>query len=333
MYENRYWGALIINSGATNYILNAVSSVASYDSSKVATFIIDQGRGGSYIYGAIRTWASGAVGALSAGVSQAVLTIQASQGSSFGALNPAVVSTPVGVTFENLHPVPFAGLEAICGLAPTFIYFAMNMHVAIVNKAHEPLRSLNIRYHDRLLALCIHVCIGSILLALWPSLTVLWLGYDMTPSTFFQFWAMSWIGMTAFGSMFMISFHVFGEAGGALMNILVYTIGGASGAGTVPQDLQSPFFLMGKALPYYNIVSVRRYILFGAGDSIGWNVGVQLIWIGATFIFAWRLVKRRDRIGQVIKVVEKRRAKCKAKHAANLAVANEIKGDSLAAKA
>jgi hypothetical protein len=51
---------------------------------------------------------------------------------------------------------------------------------------------------------------------------------------------------------------------------------------------------VGVALPYYHIVAGMRHILIGTGNSMGINVGVMLIWIGASFILAWRLIARRD---------------------------------------
>jgi Protein of unknown function (DUF3533) len=181
----------------------------------------------------------------------------------------------------------------LCSYGPVFIYFAISAHISVIMKAHAPLRDLNVHYHQRLLILCFHVCAGSILYALWPVLTILWLGYPLSATQFFTIWSFIWLGMTAFGSNFLMSYHVFGESVGAIINIIFYTIGTGSGGATVPHELQNSFFLIGKGLPYYNIVQGLRSILFNSGDTLGANVGVQLIWVLASFVLAWRLTARR----------------------------------------
>ena len=312
-----YWGALVINSGTTNRLLTAFENKTTnlYSPSGATTFIVDPSRGGKYIYATIQTWAGAAVASLSGGVSEALLTLAASEGKLLGDLAAGVISDPISFVFDSLREIPFPGVESICSFGPIVIYFVVNAHVAVVMKAHEPLKRLGIYYHHRLLALCFHASFGCIIPALWATLTVLWLGYTMSASTFFQFWAFIWLGMTAFATLFMMSFHVFGEAFGAMVNIAVYTLSVGSGGSSVPHSLQNPFWQIGDALPFYNIVTGLRRIFYYSGDGIGLNAGVMLIWIGLTFILAWRLSIRRRRVDTVVKFVREKSKKYRKRKA------------------
>lgn len=294
--HGKYWGALIIRNG-TGSALSAMlgTPTAAFDNTQYLSFVIDQGRSGTYIYLAVRIWATALVSIMSSAVTTAILSVQTSV---FGALNSEVLSNPLGVTFVNLHPVDIPGLTAVCSFTPVFIYFGISGHVSIAMKAHAPLKELNIFYRQRLLALGSHICIGSALYAFWPVFTIMWLGHVLDASTFFSVWAFLWVSMCAFGSMFMISYHVFGESAGILINIVVYTVGSASGGITVPHELQNAFFQIGRALPFHNIVVGLRYIFFGSGQSIGINVGVMLLWVFVTFFLAWRLIPRRKLAAQ-----------------------------------
>ena len=111
------------------------------------------------------------------------------------------------------------------------------------------------------------------------------------------------LGMTAFGCMFLMSYHVFGDTAGSIVNIVVYTLSTASGVASIPLALAHPFFQLGYALPFYHIVTGMRTILFNSGESLGLNVGVMLLWIAGVFVCAWRLVLRRQRVGRVVEVI------------------------------
>ena len=307
-----YWGSLVINNGTTARLLAAYqNSTSTYSSSDATTFMVDPGRGGKYMLATIQTWAGAAVAALSTGVTEVLFGTAAAQGRLIGDLAAKIVSNPIGVVFDDLVAIPFPGVETVSTFGPIVIYFVVNAHVAVVMKAHEPLKNLGIYYHHRLVALCFHASIGCIIPALWAALTVVWLGYTMPASTFFQCWAFFWLGMTAFATLFMMSFHVFGEAFGAMVNIAVYTLSVGSGGSSVPHSLQNPFWQIGDALPFYNIVSGFRRIFYYGGTDMGLNVGVMLIWIGLTFILAWRLSIRRRRVDNVVKYVRESSRKCR----------------------
>lgn len=290
--RGKFWGALVIRNGTGAALSAALAAPsAAFDNAGYLTFVLDQGKAGSYIYLAVRIWATALVSIMSSAVASAVL---AAQTSVLGALNSQVLSNPIGVVIQNLHPVDIPGLDVVCSFTPVFIYFSIIGHVSIALKAHAPLRDLNVGYRQRLVALCLHVCGGAALYAALPVCTVMWLGHELGPGPFFALWAFMWLAMCSFASMFLVSYHVFGESAGAMINITVYTVGSASGGVSIPHDLQNNFFQIGKALPFYNIVQGLRHILFGSGQSIGVNVGVLLIWTCGSFALAWELAARRE---------------------------------------
>ena len=116
----------------------------------------------------------------------------------------------------------------------------------------------------------------------------------MTTETFFQYWALLWLAMLTFGAFISALMHLFGAELGGLVNIMLFALNQASSNASLPFELQNPFFQVGYALPFNQIVTGGRYILFAVHQlDIGRCVGVLIGWTGFIFVASYRLNIRR----------------------------------------
>ena len=107
----------------------------------------------------------------------------------------------------------------------------------------------------------------------------------MTTETFFQYWALLWLAMLTFGAFTSALMHLFGAELGGLVKIMLFALNQASSNSSLPFELQNPFFQVGYALPFNQIVTGGRYILFAVYQlDIGRCVGVLIGWTGFIFI-------------------------------------------------
>jgi Protein of unknown function (DUF3533) len=121
--KGKFWGALIIKNGTTATLSKALFNTSvTYDNSQFISFTVDQGRGGTYIYSALRIWSTGLVTIISTVLAQAFLSASTAANSTLGTLNSQVISSPVGLFVNNLHPVYLPGLDAVLVWSCVYIF-------------------------------------------------------------------------------------------------------------------------------------------------------------------------------------------------------------------
>ena len=88
--------------------------------------------------------------------------------------------------------------------------------------------------------------------------------------------------MAAFGCMTAMNYHFGGQVLGPILNIIMFSLNQASSGASLPFELMPPFFQIGYALPYNQITTGSRYILWGSsvGGQFPRAVCVLLAWIG-----------------------------------------------------
>jgi hypothetical protein len=294
----------LINSDASGNLKTALHdttlSGSTYSTNPAITFITDSGRGGSYMNGLLKIFFSKYVSTYSAIVSSQLTA----SNKPFAAYNPAVLSNPVVSASIDLHPLPFPGMDGAVSGAAIALYLGMISQVLVILASHAPLVDLGVRYDHRIIAKAMHLLLGSIVLGFWPAISVVWFGYEISSSGFFAYWAFLSLGMAAFGSTTIMNYHFFGTTLGGMANIILFALNQAASTATLPLELQSPFFQIGLALPYTQIITGARHILYGSKAlNIGQSVGVLCAWVGFAFLFASRLAIRRRRFAYIGKMV------------------------------
>jgi hypothetical protein len=222
----------------------------------------------------------------------------------FSKLNGYALLNPVRQTVVDLHPLPTIGMDgAICGGAVT-LYLGMIAHVNVIFAAQRPLEEMGVKYSHRIMAQIAHLLVGTFFLAMWPALSVLWHGADLSGQKFFQLWAMFALGMTSMGSLIVLNYHTFGKEYGGVVNVIVFSLNQASATVSMPFELQHPFWRIGMGMPYYQIIVCLRVILFGS-EALPFRraIGVSFAWIGFVGLCAVRLMIRRRRFGKLAEIL------------------------------
>jgi hypothetical protein len=296
-----YFAAFVLNANATKELNHRLSTSSDYAGPAALSFIFNGARGGSYINGILRVWASGMQNYINGAVSE--MLVSAATGSSTGlaGYDITALTSPAKLEYDNLHPFPknAPGSDAAINAAATAMYLGMIAQCIIVVKSHEPLTKTHLGYAFRVLLKGIHLLIGSFVLAFAPAISMLWYGFHMPARQFFQFWAILWIGMCSFGSYMIINYHVFGFGLGSVFNILIFALNTSSNTASFPLELLPNFFRIGYGLPAAQFVIGSRYILFGS-DKPGFDraIGVLLAWIFGTTFLSLTLLYRKKRIDE-----------------------------------
>eukprot|EP01041_Mallomonas_annulata_P011787 gene11787-24701_t len=312
--NQKYWGALYIHTNASynldKLMFNTSSTaIASYNNGIGATSLIfDAGRAGSFMPLLMQLWASGLIGLSNAILTSTQFIIYSSTTSQIdlklSSFNTNTLISPIGMNIISLYTPVISGVDGSISSAAMSAYLGMAIQISIIMAAHRPLEALNVDYKQRLYLKIAHVTISAIFTALIPVISLLWYGMDLNASQFFAYWSMLALGMLAFGSFSFMNYHLFGQAIGGMCNLLLFALNQASSSSSLPLELQDDFFKLGYAMPFYQIITIGRYILHGSKLNIGQSIGVLFAWVGGVTIIAYRLQLRRERLHALAKAIK-----------------------------
>ena len=298
--DGKYWGVWIVRETASATLLASLPAASTTPNEPAIKFIYDTGRGPGYVIGLVRAYGASLVATYNVVVSSGLTAQAAAKGVPFSSYNPLTLTSPVTAQNVDLHPLPFSGIDGAISGSGIALYLGMIVQIMIVNVSHDPLRDVGVRYDHRILAKAVHFALGCFVLSFWIAVTVLWYGVPMSAHTFFSYWAFVGLGMSAFGVISAMSSHFLGALG-TIFNIILFSINQASSGGGFPIELLPPFFQLGLALPYNQIVVGGRYILYGSSvqGQFPRCVGVLSAWALFCLIGAYRLFARRRRLGHI----------------------------------
>ena len=212
-------------------------------------------------------------------------------------------ANPLPATYVNLHPgAPFVGQLATT-LGYIYLYLVAGMIVGstmvfltplgkLIHIDQKPLNSIQLFFlvgkvhHFDLL--CFRVANGffqALMISLIYSLIVLWFFGIHSGAQFIRYWMFNWLSALVFGiivSLFTINLGVIANTILTIFAILML----AGAALQISLELSPRFYRYGYGLPFFNIVSGARHLLFGAHSRFGINVGVLVIYFGIFWIFA-----------------------------------------------
>eukprot|EP00696_Hemimastix_kukwesjijk_P003476 gnl/Hemi2/1425_TR498_c0_g1_i1.p2 gnl/Hemi2/1425_TR498_c0_g1~~gnl/Hemi2/1425_TR498_c0_g1_i1.p2 ORF type:complete len:141 (+),score=38.22 gnl/Hemi2/1425_TR498_c0_g1_i1:159-581(+) len=95
-----------------------------------------------------------------------------------------------------------------------------------------------------------------------------------------QFWMFNWLITLSFGTCQAFVTYMLGPPGQLVLSLWM-VLNLSTAAASQAQELQDPFFQVGKVLPFYHCVHGARYYLFGSG-TIQADLGVLF---GYLFVF------------------------------------------------
>jgi len=308
----KYWAALVVDSEASLSLARHIndtssSSTLSYNSGKNALhFIFDQGRSGSFVPNLLRMWAGGFSTTMSSMVSSQLLQKAAILKVPLSNLNPSVLSSPISLTTSILNAPQFSGVDGSIGSTAMVLYLGTMAQIGMIRASYRPLELLGVYHEHRVVAMAIHLALASLTVSIWPVFSLLWYGLHVTATQFFAYWALLALGMAAFASFAFASQHLLGQAAGGIVSIIMFSLSQASSTSSLPLELQNPFFKIGLALPYNQIITGGRYILLNSKLDIGRAVGVLVAWVIFVSIASYRMEIRQrnlERLKEVLKCV------------------------------
>jgi hypothetical protein len=329
--DHKYFGALIIeqnSSAALNSWLH--SATGSSAPSAPIRFVYDGARGGSYINGKLRQWATVISSAMNRIISSEVVNDNAA---CLSCVNADALISPARLDFDNLHPIPSnaPGADAAVAQAATAMYLALIAATMIINASQAPLEKLGIDYKIRVAIKAAHIVISSLLLSFWPVISILWYGLHLSGNQFFQMWALLWLSMCAYSSYMIMNQHLYGQGLGTLMNIVLFTLNSSTSTASLPLEVMPRFFHIGFGLPSAQAVVGSRYILFGSDlPGLRRAIGVLIAWCVIIFLLSISLFERKRDIELVKKTISyKLSSKRIDKGESNVISASSVKEESL----
>jgi uncharacterized phage infection (PIP) family protein YhgE len=244
-----YTAALHLNAGSSDYLMSAISNKTTigYDNKQVFSYVWDEGRAGpSYQF------AFGTIGSSIASIMNTYAKIGISQqysalGKNTSDINLKTFNQPVGVFITNLHPVEKNGVQLAVGSGMMQVSLVALIMAGALLKIHTDLEGRGInKFHLSYLRIT-HRIVGSLVLSIWPPLTLLILGglETLDASQFFAWWMLLWIGMVVFGSVAHYTIEIFGFVLGFLIIIILLLLQVASSTAAVPFAAMPDFYLIG----------------------------------------------------------------------------------------
>ncbi|OAG39354.1 hypothetical protein AYO21_06370 [Fonsecaea monophora] len=337
VHEEKYWGAIIVNSNATALLRLAVESGnVSYDPFGAGQIVVNQARDiesyNQYITPVLVRLASDISFAFGREWTRSVLTNDTFAQSVYSNA-PQALSPGIGFSIFNLRPfdpptaIPAVSIGLIYLIIIAFFSFGffVPMHMRFVQQdpsnPHPPLKFTHLiiwRYISTIIAyFLLSFCYSLVSLAFQipfsrrpPHGHSDWLQTDVANNanhfghaTFVVYWMLNWLGMSALGLACESVAMVVGQPWTALW-LIFWVITNVS-TGFYALELAPGFFKWGYAWPLRQVVYASRTLLFDTRDRLGLNFGVLAAWVGigtvlfpiCCWIMRWKGMKAKRNLG------------------------------------
>lgn len=292
--DNTYWGILILHNGSAHDLQQRLtSSTYKPPSFPYYTFVYNGANDAAYLNANLRIWASTIYGAISYAISKVILSENINTVKSY---QHNVLSSMTSFAYDNLHPYPneAPALDSTINLAILILYLGMITNIGIITASHAPFRELGVKYETRMIFMTFHIAVSSLILSFFPVISLVWYGYHIDTNTFFQYWAVLWLGMCGFGSVSTMISYFFGPIYGGIISIIIFSLNSAGSSSVVNNIVQPSFYWIGLGLPYHNIITTSRYILFKSNYlAFQRSIGILIAWVGIVFIGVLTMAQRR----------------------------------------
>ncbi|OAX42269.1 hypothetical protein K503DRAFT_375112 [Rhizopogon vinicolor AM-OR11-026] len=303
LLDHRCWVAVTINPGASTNLNASINAInASYNASQAVTAYTTTGRNENIYRGSITPQVSSILTTISYTFALNFSQRLASTPNISTLLGtaPELVVQPMAFMIEDLRPfnVPVASAVDFVGLIYLLIVaFVLTTQLLVARAETGFGRRLTLR--SLILVRLLWPIILYFFVSLMFSLLSVAFGVPFDRkfghAGYVVYWMMSWCAMTALGlaleSMITILTIKFIPA-----FLILWIISNVSVA-FYPIEVLPAVFRYGFAMPFYNVSSTVRTIIFDTKNEIGLNFGVQFAWILISCvtlpIFQW-IVRRRE---------------------------------------
>ncbi|KAG2345658.1 hypothetical protein BDR05DRAFT_930307 [Suillus weaverae] len=303
LVDHRCWAAVTINPQAsTNLNASIDAANASYSTTQAVTAYLTSGRNENIYRGAITPQVTSILTTISHifALSSSQRLASRSNISTLLQTAPQLVIQPLDFTIKDIRPfnVPVASAVDYVGLIYLLILaFVLTMQLLAARVESGLEKRLRLRSLI-LLRLLWPVTLYSLVSLMYALLSLAFgvpFGRKFGGAGFVIYWMMSWCAMSALGlaleSMITLLTIKF-----IPIFLILWIIANVSVA-FYPIEVLPAVFRYGFAMPFYNVSSTVRTIIFDTKNQIGLNFGIQFSWILISCItlpiFQW-LIRRQQ---------------------------------------
>ncbi|KAL0479879.1 hypothetical protein AKO1_007389 [Acrasis kona] len=194
----------------------------------------------------------------------------------------SVLRSPISFSEVNINPVSKSGLDNACSLCLMYLFllsiagllFSLILYLPLIGKIPTWQIFLLRKTYD---------LINTFVVSCGIAVVLVWFGAEFK-YTFWAYWMFMWLVMFCYFHimelviMIMRTYTVFVSP---IIMIFMF----ATSAAVMPNELQSPFYSVGRGFPMYHAVKAARHILFGSdGTELGLNLGVLIIYSAFFFV-------------------------------------------------
>lgn len=301
--DEEAWVAVVVNSNATNHLMQAVSTAdASYNGTSAITVFAEEARNENGFRSLIRPTVQQVLSVISEQFAAQFVKQISNQTTLPQLLNnaPQVVVSPLGYTIQNLRPfdIPVASAVTFVGLIYMLI---LSFFVVMIQLSARQLsgfdkylttRSLiNLRLVSTFLAYFVLSVFYSLLTLAFQADFDRWYGR----AGFVIFWMLNYVGMLSVGLALEAMITLLTQRFIPFFMIL-WIISNVSVC-FLPIEVLPSVYRYGYAMPFYNVGRGVRAVLFGTKNDLGLNFGILIAWIAVSCIilpFSQILARRRE---------------------------------------
>lgn len=301
--DHRCWAAVTINPQASSNLTASMNTAdASYNTTQAMTAYLTSGRNENIYRSVITPQVTSILTNISYTFALSSSPSLASRPdiSTLLQIAPLLVIRPLAFTIDDLRPfnVPVASAVDYVGLIYLLILAFVLTNQLLAARIESGFEK-RLRLGPLILIRLLWPVTLYFFISLMYSLLSLAFGVPFSRNFghagFVIYWMMSWCSMSALGlaleSMITILTLKF-----IPIFLILWIISNVSVA-FYPIEILPAVFRYGFAMPFYNVSSTVRAIIFGTKNQIGLNFGVQFSWIVISCItlpiFQW-LVRRRQ---------------------------------------
>ncbi|KAF9934368.1 hypothetical protein BGZ67_003877 [Mortierella alpina] len=309
--NGNYWGAIVVNEGASTTLNKAVSiPLGDYNPEDAFTLVYDSGRDPlvvkPLIVAQIYRHFMEFVGEFNSRWVYLVIAYADENNQTLTPLlgAPQALGAPIAFRETDLHPPAAAIITSATSVAYIWIFFIAGASTYVVANVVQPLaRKASVRRTMMLLLLPLFVFLCSLSMAYSLLLQIFGVPFDSAGQFIALFFAMlllqSAVSSLVLFLIFMIPVTLIPIITTAFVVMNVIAV-------FHPVELMPSFYRWAYAMPFLNAVQVVRYVLLGSYNRLVYNLPILFAWVMVPITLLPFAVTRQKRLLMEVMDLERR---------------------------
>ncbi|CAO3565435.1 unnamed protein product [Mortierella alpina] len=306
-----YWGAIVVNEGASSTLNKAVSvPIADYRPENAFTLIYDGGRDPlvvkPLIVAQMHRHFMEFVGEFNTQWVYLVLTVAAQDNQTLTPLMgaPQALGAPIAFNEADLHEATAAIITSATSVAYIWIFFVAGASTYLVANIVQPLaRKASVRRTMLLLLLPLFVFLCSLSMTYSVLLRIFGVPFDSAGQFAALFFAMVLLQSAVASLVLFLIFLI-----PVPLIPIITTIFVVMNVIAVfhPVELMPPFYRWVYAMPFLNAVQAVRFVLLGSYNRLVYNLPILFAWVMVPITLLPFAITRQKRLLMEVRDLERR---------------------------